>query len=273
MGKFGFNRLIFTNRLHNIYFENFLLRFYEQLISGVWAVLIILPLGELLDNAFNGTHKKCGYCTWKYLLFCAISTSILIISSILLPKIKKIKLRRELYHSLKTDKIKTWQKEKIRNVLNDSLLYKSFFSLEGFWQFIMVNFFNVGVISAYFCVEKFIDFITYHEGSLWPALVFGIIFIVFVIIGWITDNWITVKFIKYSHHHASCPLPLVQSSDHKCDTKPLLVNILKLIAKDSLENKLNQAIIEDAIDDISEILTISTNKDETSFRNPISNTP
>ena len=231
-----------------------LLRFYNEIVAGVWAILVCLPIDSYLYQIFD---NKPSYNLGKnYWIFFIIYTIFFIFSAILVPYLKEWNVIHEIELMHKRGEVTFSQKHKIKSVLNDVLMYKNIFTKEGLLQFVMANLFNISVICAYFAIEEFISQRLEGVFSIVPIIFIMLFFFILTIESFLDDylvhkikneNRINHNNIKYNN----------------ISNKNLLTLILRnLGGGGSLSFKLSQLLVEDAIDDIYEILYISNSMDD-----------
>lgn len=250
MGKFGFAKFIFTNKTTRI-FDGVLVRFYEQIISGMWALSVLVPFEKYLERVFLHKHHT-EFDNLIYFWFFALSSVIFTVSSIWIPRINQRHLRVEIQQLLRKHTINISQKNEILWILKDTLACRDFFSKEGFWQFAMSNIFNFAIISFYFSIESFISVISKTGSHILISFIFLVIFSVLMVTEWIFDIFLTKKFMTPQNHI------LNNLEDQK---KQLIIRIMRIVGRDSYRSLISQIILEDTIDDIMAILTV-TEKNE-----------
>ena len=81
MAVVGIKKLILQDRLHTSSFEGFLLRYYEQIITGIWAYMVL----EFIESSiymFLGMTTEATYLTALYFVLLGIVTVVFFLSSI-----------------------------------------------------------------------------------------------------------------------------------------------------------------------------------------------
>lgn len=251
MKNFSLLKFIFFNKTTHA-FDSVLLRFYEQIISGLWFLSMLLPMESYLEVFLIEHESKVAHTFQFYFTFFLICTIVFILSSVLMPVIHQKVLRVEIQKLLRTNKINIHEKSQIISIIRDNLACRSFFSKEGFWQFAMSNIFNFGIISSYFGVESIIR-VYLNDGSHYViAIVFMGLFVSCMIIEWLLDIYLTKKFIVTDH---------TPSTGSKLDQqRELIIMIMRIVGRDSFRSVLSQVIMEDTINDIIEIMQVPYNK-------------
>jgi hypothetical protein len=228
--------------------SSILLRFYNEIIAGVWSILVFLPLDSYLNRIVNG--KPSYNITTNFWFFFALYTVFFLISASAVPYIKAWYVNRELDILEKSRKITYFQKKKIRHVISHVLVYKSIFSREGLLQFFMSNLFAFGVILAYFGIEGMIANIMNDESLIVPVI-FLIFFLLLLILESFFDDYLSQEMRSHYAKHSNANIAE--------GNKKLLTLILRnLGGGGSLSANFGQILVEDAVDDIYEILEISS---------------
>ncbi len=227
---------------------NIILRFYEQIITGVWAILLLIPVDRYITWYFR--QREAGLFEFdfrKYLIFFTAYSFFFIISAISVPFFKRLLMNIELYKMVKQKYITLRQMIQIKLILEEGLVYRSFFSKEGFYQFMMSNIFNLGVIFAYFGIEDAIsNFLTPVKVSYWPSMFYLTMFYLMLSLESVLDTYVAKKMraepLKYHENNMS---------------KNVLHVMVKFFSGSTLSEQISERIINDSIEDIYEILDVS----------------
>lgn len=246
MGKFGFTKFLFFNKTTRV-FDGVMNRFYEQIISGMWALSICV----LIENNLNEIiiHKHNVNFIGLYLFF-GFTSIIFAVSSFALPRIRQRTLRIEIQTLLRKQKINASQKLEILEILKDTLSCKDIFSKEGFWQFVMSNLFNFTIVTFYFALESALSVLYCNTSHIFIASIFALIFIMCILLEWALDSFFTRKFLGENN----------SISFEKDVKKQLVISVMSIIGRDSFRSSMSQIIFEDAIDDVLAILNVQTQK-------------
>lgn len=227
---------------------NIVLRFYEQIITGVWAILLLVPLDRYVNWFFRQRNLiKFEFDFKKYFIFFAAYSFFFVISAISVPFFKRLLMNIELYKMVKQKYITLRQMIQIKHILEEGLVYRSFFSKEGFYQFMMANIFNIGVIFAYFGIEDAISiFLSPVKTSYFPSMFFLAMFYVMLSLESVLDTFVAKKMraepLKYHENNMS---------------KNVLHVMVKFFSGTTLSEQISERIINDSIEDIYEILDVS----------------
>jgi len=250
MSKVSYAKMVFKHKATNSYLENLLLRFYEQIISGFWAVMILMPI-EQITYTLSGRAYNANYFNWKYLLLFVVYTVFFFVSSIAIPRVRAVQLRRQLNEMVKVASISIEHKHKTNLILKESLVCKSFFTKEGFWQFTMINLFGFAIVAAYYGFEDTVSIIAANSDiPIAPAIVFWTIFVSSMALMWWLDNNLSMKMCSNNANITTS------------GSRSILINVLRLFTRDYLDGRFNMAIWEDILDDICEILKLETKDDD-----------
>jgi hypothetical protein len=234
------------------FLSSILLRFYNEIIASVWAILATIPLDNMLYRFFE--NEQTYEISLTYWICFAIYTVFFLTSASLVPVIKEWHVMKELNSLVKLHKITQQQKQKIKFIIKDVLIYKSIFTKEGLLQFCMANFFSIGVIFAYFGIEGIIANLLNSKRIIVP-IIFILLFLVLLIFESFLDDYLAQKIRKNKINNHIRGL-----YGHN---KTILMLILRnLGGGGSMSVNLSQLLIEDALEDICEILHISTSRDD-----------
>ena len=122
-------------------------------------------------------------------------------------------------------------------------------------QFIMTNLFGIGVVFAYFGIEGFIANAMNGQTLVVPAI-FVLCFLIVLIVESFLDDYLSNEIKKNNNIDIS-------NKGLYGKNKTLLMLIMRNVGGGgSLSMKFSELLIEDAIDDIYEILHISSHVDE-----------
>ena len=92
------------------FLSNVLLRFYSEVIAGIWAVILLIPLDNALYKFFTGTPS---YPMSKYYVaFFICYTLFFLVSGALIPIIKKHRIVGMINNLEKTKQISSLQRKK-----------------------------------------------------------------------------------------------------------------------------------------------------------------
>ncbi len=253
MSVVGLKKLLLKDALHTAPIENFLLRCYEQIITGIWGSMVLFFLESTVYWNL-GRYAEAKYFSKKYFIIFIIYTIFFLLSSILIPKIRKVRLRRKLHDMIKERNLTNQQKETLKSIIVNNMLCMGFFTKLGFAQFLMITISNTIFIDACYSFEFFIDVVSTKDRPLELLLVFVATFIFLLILVWYMDM-VVAKMIKCTQRRRIC------STNNKKDAhmggKKLMIEIMQLITKDTLENRTGQIIIEDFLTDIYKLMCVS----------------
>lgn len=134
----------------------FFLKLYCSIISGVWSIVLLLPLEGFLSYEF-GADPFRHYTTKRYFMFLGLFTVFFVISSALLPTIKHFHVKRILKNSLTKLPLTPCQRINFFRDKAERHGFKAFFTAKGLLTFLRYNVIkNIEYTSLYFCLESLI---------------------------------------------------------------------------------------------------------------------
>ena len=142
----------------------------------------------------------------------------------------------------------TPQKQKLKNIIAGNILCQGFFTKLGFAQILMIAIVNTVFVAFCFSTEYFIDFINTHDRPLFLLLSFIGFAIILIIVSWFVDGYIA----KIMDKKQSQKIIIKNDSG-----KDLMMQVMQLIARDTLENKSGQALMSSCLEDIYELMYLS----------------
>ena len=229
------------------FLSNVLLRFYSEVIAGIWAVILLIPLDNALYKFFTGmpSYPMNKY----YVAFFICYTLFFLVSGALIPIIKKQRIVGMINNLEKTKQISSLQKKKILFTIKDITSYQSLFTRDGFLHFLMENIFSIGVMFSWFGIEGIISNVMHKETLIVPIL-FIILFFATLILESFLDDFIAEN--KRSVRKNS-------SINNRFYTynKQLIMQLVEDIGGGgSSSENLGRLLLEDTIEDIAEIMNM-----------------
>ena len=221
-----------------------------EIIAGVWAVLLVIPMDAKLYKFFTGTASYT--LNMYYWIFFGCYTTFFIISGALVPVIKRRRIVETLNELVKDKKITTIQKEKIFKTIQNVASYQTLTSKTGILQFVMENIFSISVMFAYFGIEGIIGNILTNETLIVPVI-FVVLFLALLIIRSFLDDYLSDQ-MKYRQRHKK--INTLWNGN-----KTILMQLVEDIGGGSSNSdKIGQIVLEETIDDITKIINISGKK-------------
>ena len=225
-----------------------LLRFYTEIIAGIWMVITFIPLDCFLYTRITGKPsyplygKTLHYFTIFYIFY-----------TIFFNTLKRFERSKQITYV---------QRKKIFNAVSDMSYYKSFFSVDGFLHFLMENIFGMSVMFAYFGFEGIIDNLINGNRIVVP-MIFVMLFVALLILEDLLDDYLGYR-IRAERFHS-------QSNQRIHGAKrTLMMQILQDAGcGSSSSDDLCQIALEDIIDDIGEIIEISNDTEEVKMHRKI----
>ena len=132
-----------------------LLKYYTEIISGLWAVIVIIPIDSALYNFF--TRQPSYPINGYYWIFLGCYTTFFIASGACLPVIRRKRIIKKIDEFEKIKKISSTQKENLINIIKNISSYQTFLTKDGILNFIMENLFSFAVMFAWFGFEGLIS--------------------------------------------------------------------------------------------------------------------
>ena len=241
-----------------------LLRFYTEIIAGIWMVITFIPLDCFLYTRITGkpSYPLYGKTLHYFTIFYIFYTIFFLSSAILVPLIRRKRLCNTLKRFERSKQITYVQRKKIFNAVSDMSYYKSFFSVDGFLHFLMENIFGMSVMFAYFGFEGIIDNLINGNRIVVP-MIFVMLFVALLILEDLLDDYLGYR-IRAERFHS-------QSNQRIHGAKrTLMMQILQDAGcGSSSSDDLCQIALEDIIDDIGEIIEISNDTEEVKMHRKI----
>ena len=253
MSVIGFKKNILKDAFRTASAEAFILRCYEQIITGIWGSMVLFFI-ESSVYWLIGRPEEAKYFCKSYFIIFVVYTIFFLLSSILIPEIRKIRLRRQLRFLTKDQILTTQQRERLKSIVTSNVLCKGFFTKYGFSQFVMVVISNTMFLDACYAFEFLVDFISTKERPLSLFLSAVTVFIILLVIAWFVDGKIA-KMMKKASRYRSI-IPNIKTNRH-IEGKQLMVQVMQLITKDTLENRTGQVLIEDFLEDVCQLMYVS----------------
>jgi hypothetical protein len=235
-----------------LFLGSIFLRFYNEILAGIFGMLIVIPFDSFLHLKVEGTTEYI--INSAYFFYTGIYVCFFIASSAMIPYLKKMRLQNEISKLSSRKELTFKQKKEIEKILSDVLICKKITSLEGALQFLMINLFSFGIVMIYFGIEAFVLILMHKEGSPIIPITYATTFFLTLFIESALDEYLAKKLRK---RHFKTKNPSIGGSVNK----DLLILILKNSGTGgTLSQEFGRIIIEDTIKDILEILQISTSR-------------
>lgn len=242
----------------NEFLAGTIVRFYNEIIAGVWAIMLIIPFDAYLTTKIYGNSEY--NITLNYFIYLLAYTCFFLFSSALIPYFKERKVKKEIDRLAHRHSVTRSQMKQIDKVLDDVLIYKSFFSMEGFLQFAMTNLFAIGVVLAYFGIEGLILGFMQNKDKTIP-IIYIMSFLIILILESFLDEYLVSKIREKAKKNTNRII-----SDRPSNKNLLMLILRNLGGGSSLSEKIAELLVEDAVDDIYEILRISSSMNGVSKR-------
>ena len=227
--------------LHTI--GDLLVKFYLEIVAGIWAVILTMPLDNYLYTTFTGVPSY-PHLGGKFWLFFTSYTIFFLLSAIFVPIIRRKNMQFTLKKLANQHKITDLQKKKLENILKNANSYQPLWTKNGLCTFLLDNFFSISVIFAYFGIEGLIANFLNNETKVVSIIFIGLFFI-FMWFESLLDAYITSTL----KHQSKIKKTNKQYSVHK----KLLSQIIEDIGGGSPSDDFGDFIINETYDDIVEI--------------------
>lgn len=236
------------------FFSDILVRFYMEIVAGVWGVIVMMPLDSYLYTKYTGSPTYT--IDRNFWIFFTSYTIFFIASGALIPVIRRKQISDILNNLILTKQITISQKNHIISVVKDTQCCLSIFSKNGFLQFFMKNIFSLGVMFAYFAIEGLIvntmNGVTYAVPLIFLAL-FGILLLIESLID---------RYVAYNMKNSNTANKFSDLDEYGASQK-LMTYLIDGVRGSNLSDKVSQVVYEETVEDIAQIMTISTEKKET----------
>ena len=236
-----YNRIFVRRFLHTL--GELLVKFYLEIVAGIWAVILTMPLDNYLYTTFTGVPSY-PHLGGKFWLFFTIYTGFFVCSALCVPIIRKKNMQLTLRKLAHQHKITDIQKKKLEHILKNANSYQPLWTKNGFCTFLLDNFFSISVIFAYFGIEGLIANFLNNETKVVSIIFIGLFF-VFMWFESLLDAYITSTL----KHTNQVKKTTKQYSVHK----KLLSQIIEDIGGGSPSDDFGDFIINETYDDIVEI--------------------
>ena len=121
----------------------------------------------------------------------------------------------------------------------------------------MITLSNSIFVTAYFTCEYIIDIINTNGRPVILIISFIAIFIILLMFAWSLDGYLA-KMIRNKNRYLSI-VPGIKKNKHIYG-KDLMVQLIQLIAKDTFENRTRQALIENFLEDVCQLVYVFNDK-------------
>ena len=235
-----------------------LVRFYIEIIAGVWAVVIMMPLDNYLYTKYTGqgTYVING----NFWIFFVIFTVAFVLLGVLVPKVRKRKFLNMLNVLVQTNQITISQKKKMYEIACRSQNFLDLFTKNGMLQFLMKNIFSVGIVFAYFAFEGLIVKTMFGETRI-VAWIFFWLFIALLILEGLLDGLIAKNMVNQKKKQ-EMDIGKIYGSNKK-----LITYLLDGVSRgNNLSEKVSQVVYEDTVEDISKIMLSSNDNEGTKMK-------
>ena len=227
-----------------------MVKFYLEIVAGVWAVILTMPVDNVLYEYFTGkpSYPNLNHNFW---IFFVAYTIFFLLSALLVPLVRKNNMKRTLRKMVRQRKITAIQRNKMVAILKNAIKYKPIWTKDGFCLFLLENFFSIGVMFAYFGIEGLIANFINGETKI-VSCIFLCLFLLFMELESILDEYIT-KTIKHQNYKN---IKTKNNKNKYTAGKTLMMQIIEDIGGGSTSDDFGEMIINETFEDIEEIMDV-----------------
>ena len=236
-----------------------MVRYYMEIIAGIWAVMIMMPIDTALYQRVTGDETYIIDSNFA-IMFITYTIGFIALGQ-LLPVLRKKKLVYKMKQFVRQGLVTAAQSKQILESVNYSLSRQGLTSKYGFSQWIMKNLFSIGVTFSYFAAEGFIVN-TMFGRPLTVPIIFTILFIGLLVIEHIMDARMARKMAIQRKKAKSN----VNVDNEYGQKKVFMVYLFDSIRGSNLSEKVSDVVYEDIISDILRIMKMSDDKDEAKMK-------
>ena len=235
-----------------------ILSLYEQVVSAIWAIMVLTPVETLAYNFYHGSSVKIKDSFWPSFY---IFTVIFLASSFSLPYIRKKILRLSIDNFCSTKKISKKEKSTLYRITSSNIMCKSFLSKEGRWHFFSTNLSNISMMAAYFAIDEFVDTLSGRsESSAFSVGVFLFLFILGDLAVKISDHWQrkcpSAKLFTEGRGVKAAKLMKIKLKDTE-KSREVFKAFIRLVAKDSMDSASDERVLDDAFEAIKSLIKMT----------------
>ena len=188
-------------------------------------------------------------------------------SGMLLPIFRRKRILHILNELVKKSKITAFQKKQIWLIIKDSMCYQSIFTKIGALRFLTFNIYGVAVIFAWNTIESTVWNVMHGDGLI-PQVITGTMFFLAIWIADLIDKKVANE-IKKEHK-------ITEQSQSKMEKiygekYQVIVKLMEDVGGGSTEtSKVGGILLEETIDDIKDIIDLSSSKKEAKIKRDLS---
>lgn len=228
------------------------MKFYLEIVAGIWAVILTMPVDNFLYEYFTGKPSYPNL-NEKFWIFFICYTIFFLASAILVPIVRKNNMRHTLRRMVRQRKITAVQRNKMVAILKNAIKYKPVWTKDGFCLFLLENFFSIGVMFAYFGIEGLIANFINGETKI-VSCIFLCLFLLFMELESLLDEYIT-KTIRHPKYNNTKNTKTKYTAG-----KTLMMQIIEDIGGGSTSDDFGEMIINETFEDIEEIMSVFGDK-------------
>ena len=226
-------------------------RLNKDIVAGIWQTALIMPLDCTLFIILTGKPSYDGI-DYRFWIFFAIYTIFFLAGYALSPIIRKNQLLSMLDKMVKEGSITLRQKEKILDIVKDTARYAPLWSRDGLCLFFMENLYCFSIIFAFFGGEGLINASLNNLPKIVPILhlFFAVLCLIF-----------EAKFDKYFAQKMRKKYKINNVKMFYGANKQITAKLIADTTGDSSSKNLMNLHLESMLEDITDILDVSQEKD------------
>lgn len=232
-----------------------LVRYYMEIIAGIWAVIIMMPLDSWLYKRITG--EETYLINRSFFILFILYTIFYISLGQIIPKLRRVKATDKIKNFIDKGYITQAQGKIILKTIDNSLSRQKLNSKYGFSQWIMKNLFSIGITFSYFAAEGFIVN-TMFPKPLTVPIVFTILFVSLLLLEHFMDGRMAKKMIEERKKRED--KNNINIDKEFGANKAFMVFLFDSIRGCNLSDKVSDAVYEDIITDIISVIKLSDNK-------------
>ncbi len=238
-----------------ILLSDMLVRYYMEIIAGIWAVIIMMPLDSWLYKRVTGDVTYL--IDRNFIILFVVYTIFYIGLGHIIPKLRRIKATDKIKNFIEKGYITQAQGKIILKTIDNSLSRQKLNSKYGLSQWVMKNLFSIGITFSYFAAEGFIVNTMFPKPFTVP-IVFTILFISLLLIEHFMDGRMANKMIEERRKREGTNK--INIDKEFGVNKAFMLFLFDSIRGSNLSDKVSDAVYEDIITDIISVIKLSDNK-------------
>ena len=234
------------------FLADLLARLNKDIIAGIWQTALIMPFDCFLFVWLTGAPSYEGL-DHRFWIFFSIYTIFFLVGYAVSPLIKKHQLLSMLSEMVRKGNITASQKKKIWSIVKDNARYAPLWSRDGLCLFFMENLYCFSIIFAFFGGEGLINMSLNGMPRIVPIL--HLCFAVLCLI-------LEAQFDKYFAEKMRKKYKMENVKMFYGANKQITTKLIADITGDSSSKNLMNLHMESMLEDITDILDLSNEKQD-----------